>query len=223
MFVLPQTRSCFEPIHCLSRHCTTAGERQGRVERSPVGLRGLWGRVSSNCRGLYPSATDSGPYSQLCTTGRRPERQRHEKNCKTAKKSAEGENDNDVWLTWIREADKKAKVKRGLGKVWPPFIKWMVCMKINWPGMTKRSRIWAERWFAPAMTKLNIRLCVCMVTPPPLFKWFKHLIFTWTKESATRVVAALTVFRNLSRWVVQMQICRNTTRLYGDKVSSNTW
>ena len=69
-------------------------------------------------------------------------------------------------LTWISDADKKATVKSGLGKVWPPLIRWMACKKTSWPGMTRRSRTWADRWFAPAITKSNIRwsvsVCVCV-------------------------------------------------------------
>ena len=89
VFVLP-LQICYESIYCLSHQCTTAGKRQERGEQSPVGLRGLWGRVLSNCQGLFPSATDSGSYSQLYTAGRGPERQRHERSCRAAIKSAEG-------------------------------------------------------------------------------------------------------------------------------------
>lgn len=28
-----------------------------------------------------------------------------------------------MWLTWIRDADKKATVRRALGKMLPPFIR----------------------------------------------------------------------------------------------------
>lgn len=49
------------------------------------------------------------------------------------------------------------------------------------------------------------------------------LIFTWTNKGTTRAVAPPPVFRNLSRWVIQMQTGGDATRLDGDKVSSNTY
>lgn len=129
-----------------------------------------------------------------------------------------------TWLTWIREADKKVTVKRALGKVWPPFIRWMAYKKISWPGMTKRSRTWADRWFAPAIKSwTSDYVCVFLLNKCKIGRcYLKPLVCTWTKENAARAVAPLSVFRNLSRWVIQMQTGRNTTRLDRDKVSSNT-
>lgn len=77
--------------------------------------------------------------------------------------TTERKNDHtSSWLTWISDADRKETVNSGLGKVWPPLIRWMACKKTSWPGMTRRSRTWADRWFAPAMAKSNIRWSVCV-------------------------------------------------------------
>lgn len=133
-----------------------------------------------------------------------------------------------MWLTWIRDADKKATVRRALGKVLPPFIRWITVKKMSWPGITKRKRTWADRWFAPAILKMRIRICMWC----PSFKGnigfcnlnqVTILIFTWTNKGTTRAVAPPPVFRNLSWWVIQMQTGGDTTRLDGHKVSSNTY
>lgn len=70
-----------------------------------------------------------------------------------------------IWLTWIRDADKKAIVRRALGKVLPPFIRWMAVKKMSWPGMSSRRRTCADRWFGPATSKITIRVWVWCAWP----------------------------------------------------------
>lgn len=70
-----------------------------------------------------------------------------------------------IWLTWIMDAAKKAIVRRALGKVLPPFIRWMAVKKMSWPGMTSRRRTWADRWFGPATSNITIRVWVWRAWP----------------------------------------------------------
>lgn len=128
-----------------------------------------------------------------------------------------------VWLTWIRDADKKATVRRALGKVLPPFIRWIAVKKMSWPGITRRKRTWADRWFAPAILKVRIRIRLWCLSFKEHLNQMTILIFTWTNKGTARAVAPPPVFRNLSRWVIQMQTGGDTTRLDGHKVSSNTY
>lgn len=148
--------SHFESTHCLDHQCTTAWEKQLKVEQSLEDLQGLWGKVLSNCRGLYPSSTNSEPNSQPCRAELTPKKNKkwdirsQQTKLLYAKRNSLSVH---IWLTWIKDANKKAMVKRGLGKVWPPLIRWIICKKINWPGITRRSRILADRWFAPAQQR----------------------------------------------------------------------
>lgn len=147
--------SCFKPKHCPSRQCTTEWKRQERAERFLKGPQGLWGRVSSRSQGLCTFAISSGRPSLLHTAGRRPTvRERHVR--WPAEVWRRKHQHSPAWLTCTKEADKKVTVKRRLGNVCPPFMRWMAFRKRSWPGMTNRSRIWADRLFAPGVTKSSI-------------------------------------------------------------------
>lgn len=56
-------------------------------------------------------------------------------------------------LTCNRAANKYTAIKIGVKEVWPLFIKWIVYKKIRCPGITKRSRTWADLLFTPTIKK----------------------------------------------------------------------
>lgn len=56
-------------------------------------------------------------------------------------------------LTCSRAANKYTAIKMGVNEVCPLFIKWMVYKNIRCPGITKRSRTWADLLFTPTIKK----------------------------------------------------------------------
>lgn len=56
-------------------------------------------------------------------------------------------------LTCSRAANKYTAIKMGVKEVCPLFIKWIVYKKIRCPGITKRSRTWADLLFTPMIKK----------------------------------------------------------------------
>lgn len=58
-------------------------------------------------------------------------------------------------LTCSRAANKYTAIKIGVKEVWPLFIKWIVYKKIRCPGITKRSRTWADLLFTPTIKKIK--------------------------------------------------------------------
>lgn len=77
-------------------------------------------------------------------------------------------------LTCSRAANKYTAIKMGVKEVCPLFIKWIVYKKIRCPGITKRSRTWADLLFTPTIKKKKKKSIQSSVK---LFNYYIRFLF----------------------------------------------